>query len=156
MLLQYSTGLFFAYSLSCCSLLRGIVNYRVFISEQTYERVSVQRCESAPSESDDLERLGTKALYAFVYPNFMINRWSSQKSCYSTLFTLRYAWGMWITCIFRYGPWMDTNLAVPLGSTKCKVIFDYYLDMSLLVQSISLAHVPISVLLRISGGMPVR
>ncbi|CAN6206794.1 unnamed protein product [Urochloa humidicola] len=59
----------------------------------TYERVSVQRCESAPSESDDFERLGTKALYAFVYPNFMIN---------------------------RYGPWMDTNLAVPLGSTKCK------------------------------------
>ncbi|RLN13627.1 choline monooxygenase, chloroplastic [Panicum miliaceum] len=71
----------------------------------TYERVSVQRCESAPSESDDLERLGTKALYAFVYPNFMIN---------------------------RYGPWMDTNLAVPLGSTKCKVVFDYFLDKSLL------------------------
>ncbi|CAL4966609.1 unnamed protein product [Urochloa decumbens] len=71
----------------------------------TYERVSVQRCESAPSESDDFERLGTKALYAFVYPNFMIN---------------------------RYGPWMDTNLAVPLGSTKCKVVFDYFLDTSLL------------------------
>ncbi|CAL5049979.1 unnamed protein product [Urochloa decumbens] len=71
----------------------------------TYERVSVQRCESAPSESDDFERLGTKALYAFVYPNFMIN---------------------------RYGPWMDTNLAVPLGSTKCKVVFDYFLDKSLL------------------------
>ncbi|CAL5040294.1 unnamed protein product [Urochloa decumbens] len=71
----------------------------------TYERVSVQRCESAPSESDDFERLGRKALYAFVYPNFMIN---------------------------RYGPWMDTNLAVPLGSTKCKVVFDYFLDTSLL------------------------
>ncbi|CAN6176934.1 unnamed protein product [Urochloa humidicola] len=71
----------------------------------TYERVSVQRCESAPSESDDFERLGTKALYAFVYPNFMIN---------------------------RYGPWMDTNLAVPLGSNKCKVVFDYFLDKSLL------------------------
>ncbi|TKW22887.1 hypothetical protein SEVIR_4G257300v4 [Setaria viridis] len=70
-----------------------------------YERVSVQRCESAPSEPDDFERLGTKALYAFVYPNFMIN---------------------------RYGPWMDTNLAVPLGSTKCKVVFDYFLDKSLL------------------------
>jgi len=34
--------------------------------------------------------------------------------------------------INRYGPWMDTNLAVPLGSTKCKVIFDYFLDTSLL------------------------
>jgi hypothetical protein len=51
---------------------------------------------------------------------------------------------------------MDTNLAVPLGSTKCKVVFDYFLDKSLLVQSISLAHMPICVLLRISGGMPVR
>ncbi|XP_021304992.1 choline monooxygenase, chloroplastic isoform X2 [Sorghum bicolor] len=59
----------------------------------TYERVSVQRCESAPAEPDDFDRLGTKALYAFVYPNFMIN---------------------------RYGPWMDTNLAVPLDSTSCK------------------------------------
>nr|CAB3468905.1 unnamed protein product [Digitaria exilis] len=34
--------------------------------------------------------------------------------------------------LFRYGPWMDTNLAVPLGSTKCKVVFDYFLDKSLL------------------------
>jgi len=72
---------------------------------QTYERVSVQRCESAPAEPDDFDRLGTKALYAFVYPNFMIN---------------------------RYGPWMDTNLAVPLDSTSCKVVFDYFLDKSLL------------------------
>ncbi|TVU07759.1 hypothetical protein EJB05_41128, partial [Eragrostis curvula] len=71
----------------------------------TYERVSVQRCESAPAELDDFDRLGTKALYAFVYPNFMIN---------------------------RYGPWMDTNLAVPLDSTRCKVVFDYFLDKSLL------------------------
>jgi len=71
----------------------------------TYERVSVQRCESAPAEPDDFDRLGTKALYAFVYPNFMIN---------------------------RYGPWMDTNLAVPLDSTSCKVVFDYFLDKSLL------------------------
>ncbi|XP_062234250.1 choline monooxygenase, chloroplastic isoform X2 [Phragmites australis] len=70
-----------------------------------YERVSVQRCESAPAEPDDFDRLGTKALYAFVYPNFMIN---------------------------RYGPWMDTNLAVPLDSTRCKVVFDYFLDESML------------------------
>ncbi|KAL6603243.1 hypothetical protein ACP70R_043604 [Stipagrostis hirtigluma subsp. patula] len=72
----------------------------------TYERVSVQRCESAAAEPDDIARLGTKALYAFVYPNFMIN---------------------------RYGPWMDTNLAVPLDSTRCKVVFDFFLDKSLLV-----------------------
>ncbi|KQK17360.1 choline monooxygenase, chloroplastic isoform X4 [Brachypodium distachyon] len=71
----------------------------------TYERVSVQRCESAPAEQEDIDRLGTKAIYAFVYPNFMIN---------------------------RYGPWMDTNLAVPLDATRCKVVFDYFLDESLL------------------------
>ncbi|VAI79152.1 unnamed protein product [Triticum turgidum subsp. durum] len=71
----------------------------------TYERVSVQRCESALAEQEDIDRLGTKATYAFVYPNFMIN---------------------------RYGPWMDTNLAVPLDATRCKVVFDYFLDESLL------------------------
>ncbi|PKU75985.1 Choline monooxygenase, chloroplastic [Dendrobium catenatum] len=70
-----------------------------------YEKVSIQSCESAPAESNDLDRLGSKALYAFVYPNFMIN---------------------------RYGPWMDTNLALPLGPNKCQVIFDYFLDSSML------------------------
>ncbi|VAI79150.1 unnamed protein product [Triticum turgidum subsp. durum] len=34
--------------------------------------------------------------------------------------------------INRYGPWMDTNLAVPLDATRCKVVFDYFLDESLL------------------------
>lgn len=33
----------------------------------------------------------------------------------------------------RYGPWMDTNLVLPLGPRKCKVIFDYFLDDSLKV-----------------------
>ncbi|XP_072981961.1 choline monooxygenase, chloroplastic isoform X3 [Typha latifolia] len=70
----------------------------------TFEKVSIQRCESASVEQDGFDRLGSKALYAFVYPNFMIN---------------------------RYGPWMDTNLVVPLCSTKCQVIFDYFLDASL-------------------------
>ncbi|KAK9059540.1 hypothetical protein SSX86_020244 [Deinandra increscens subsp. villosa] len=31
----------------------------------------------------------------------------------------------------RYGPWMDTNLVLPLGPRRCKVIFDYFLDASL-------------------------
>ncbi|KAK8918285.1 hypothetical protein KSP39_PZI021011 [Platanthera zijinensis] len=70
-----------------------------------YEKVSIQSCESAPTERDDLDRLGAKALYAFIYPNFMIN---------------------------RYGPWMDTNLALPLGPNKCEVIFDYFLDPALM------------------------
>ncbi|XP_057987930.1 choline monooxygenase, chloroplastic isoform X2 [Hevea brasiliensis] len=67
-----------------------------------YEKVSIQRCEggSAGSE-DDFGRLGSKVLYAFIYPNFMIN---------------------------RYGPWMDTNLVLPLGPRKCQVIFDYFIE----------------------------
>ncbi|KVI11819.1 Aromatic-ring-hydroxylating dioxygenase, alpha subunit [Cynara cardunculus var. scolymus] len=32
---------------------------------------------------------------------------------------------------FVYGPWMDTNLVLPLGPRRCKVIFDYFLDASL-------------------------
>ena len=38
---------------------------------------------------------------------------------------------LWVP--YRYGPWMDTNLVLPLGARKCKVIFDYFLDASLKV-----------------------
>ncbi|KAK9269209.1 hypothetical protein L1049_000979 [Liquidambar formosana] len=69
-----------------------------------YEKVSIQKCEVGSVESeDDFDRLGSKALYAFIYPNFMIN---------------------------RYGPWMDTNLVLPLGPSKCRVVFDYFLETS--------------------------
>lgn len=34
---------------------------------------------------------------------------------------------------------MDTNLVLPLGSRKCQVIFDYFLDASLKVTSV---HIP--------------
>ncbi|KMZ72255.1 Choline monooxygenase, chloroplastic [Zostera marina] len=71
-------------------------------STTIFEKVSIQRCESAVIENgDDFDRLGAKAFYAFVYPNFMIN---------------------------RYGHWMDTNLVVPLGPQNCQVIIDYFLD----------------------------
>nr|GMD76022.1 choline monooxygenase, chloroplastic [Ipomoea batatas] len=72
-------------------------------STEIFERVSIQQCLGGTTE-DEFDRLGSKATYAFVYPNFMIN---------------------------RYGPWMDTNLVVPLGPRKCQVIFDYFLDTSL-------------------------
>lgn len=68
-----------------------------------FEKVSIQWCESDSTEKVDFDRLGSKALYAFIYPNFMIN---------------------------RYGPWMDTNLVLPLSATKCRVIFDYFIDPS--------------------------
>lgn len=41
---------------------------------QIFEKVSIQRCEGGPPDKDGFDRLGSKALYAFVYPNFMINR----------------------------------------------------------------------------------
>ncbi|KAM1328998.1 hypothetical protein ACFX2F_013206 [Malus domestica] len=70
-----------------------------------YEKVSIQKCENGSTErKNDFDRLGSKALYAFVYPNFMIN---------------------------RYGPWMDTNLVLPLGPRKCQVRFDYFIEASL-------------------------
>ncbi|XVE71935.1 hypothetical protein DITRI_Ditri10aG0191100 [Diplodiscus trichospermus] len=68
-----------------------------------FEKVSIQSVEGGSKDTQD-DRLGSKALYAFIYPNFMIN---------------------------RYGPWMDTNLVVPLGPRKCLVVFDYFLEASL-------------------------
>ncbi|XP_061990313.1 choline monooxygenase, chloroplastic-like isoform X1 [Rosa rugosa] len=73
-------------------------------STTVYEKVSIQKCEGgSTARKNDYDRLGSKALYAFIYPNFMIN---------------------------RYGPWMDTNLVIPLGPRKCQVIFDYFLEAS--------------------------
>ncbi|WRX20018.1 Aromatic-ring-hydroxylating dioxygenase [Theobroma cacao] len=53
-------------------------------------------CRRGSKETKD-DRLGSNALYAFIYPNFMIN---------------------------RYGPWMDTNLVIPLGPRRCLVMED--------------------------------
>ncbi|XP_057786327.1 choline monooxygenase, chloroplastic [Salvia miltiorrhiza] len=78
-------------------------------STRMYEKVSVQSCAGITNDShEENERLGEKAFYAFVYPNFMIN---------------------------RYGPWMDTNLVLPMGPRKCQVIFDYFLEASLVGDS---------------------
>lgn len=39
----------------------------------------------------------------------------------------------------RYGPWMDTNLVLPLGPRKCLVVFDYFLEAPFKVISSCLA-----------------
>ncbi|PON46131.1 3-phenylpropionate/cinnamic acid dioxygenase, alpha subunit [Trema orientale] len=86
---------------------KGLANGLKLDSYSTtiFEKVSIQKCEGGSVEGkNDYDRLGSTALYAFVYPNFMIN---------------------------RYGPWMDTNLVLPLGPKKCKVVFDYFLEPSL-------------------------
>jgi choline monooxygenase len=68
------------------------------------ERWSMQSCaatsgNSSDSSGDSAHRVGQHADYAWIYPNFMIN---------------------------RYGPWMDTNTVIPLSFDCCLVIFDYY------------------------------
>ncbi|KAL6977879.1 choline monooxygenase [Sarracenia purpurea var. burkii] len=107
-----------SYSTTVCSLkyipssvvfdiiiLRFTSSFSLPLIRKIFEKVSIQQCDGGSSETEDeVARLGSEALYAFIYPNFMIN---------------------------RYGPWMDTNLVLPLGSRKCQVIFDYFLDASL-------------------------
>lgn len=58
----------------------------------------VQRCQSGP---DARSRMGTEALYVWLHPTFAIN---------------------------RYGPYMDTNLVLPLSVNKTRVVFDYYAE----------------------------
>jgi choline monooxygenase len=81
--------------------------YRTEVSE----RFSVQSCSAAeeprPQGGDSSERIGSSAIYAFVYPNFMIN---------------------------RYGPIMDTNWVVPLAVDRTRVVFDFYFDESALAR----------------------
>jgi choline monooxygenase len=63
-----------------------------------YEKFSVQSVDGAKDADNKdkflADRVGKKgAFYAYVYPNFMIN---------------------------RYGDIMDTNLVIPMGHDKCR------------------------------------
>lgn len=71
---------------------------------QLGDRWSLQSCGTASATDngateDFSQRIGEHADYAWIYPNFMIN---------------------------RYGPWMDTNTVIPLSVDRCLVVFDYY------------------------------
>eukprot|EP00898_Chlorokybus_atmophyticus_P002486 jgi/Chlat1/3238/Chrsp22S08810 len=79
--------------------LAGALDLATYKTE-LYSNMSMQSCRSG---GDD-ERLGALAHYAFIYPNFMIN---------------------------RYGPWMDTNTVIPLDRRRCRVVFRYYLEPNL-------------------------
>ena len=48
---------------------------------------------------DAAARIGDGALYAWIYPNFMLN---------------------------RYGPCLDSNLVIPLGPDRCRVDYEFY------------------------------
>lgn len=62
---------------------------------ELFERISIQSCRGGDFDA----RIGEAALYAFVYPNLMLN---------------------------RYGPILDTNWVVPLGHDRTRVVFDFY------------------------------
>jgi choline monooxygenase len=69
-----------------------------------YGEFSVQTVEPATKTDartlvDPSVRIGPRAIYAWVYPNFMIN---------------------------RYGPCLDTNYVVPLGPDRCRVDYEFF------------------------------
>ena len=66
-------------------------NYETVIEEN----FSIQRCRTAEED----RRLGAGAVYAYLYPNVMFN---------------------------RYGEILDINLVLPDGPDRCLVVFDYY------------------------------
>ena len=62
----------------------------------------MQDCPTSNKEDDiSTVRSGDKAHYYWQYPNLMIN---------------------------LYEGVMDTNIAIPLSSTRCRIYFDYYFD----------------------------
>ncbi len=83
--------------------LAGQLDLDTYVTE-IFDRFSVQSVR-APGEAPDptgpdfAERIGSDALYAFVYPNLMLN---------------------------RYGPILDTNWVVPLGPDRTRVVFDFF------------------------------
>ena len=62
---------------------------------EVFDAYSIQ---SAPPQPGN-ERIGGGAIYAWIFPNFMIN---------------------------RYGPCLDTNWVVPLGPERCEVVYEFY------------------------------
>lgn len=77
------------------------------LDESAYVVRGVRRgtIQSVPATGSS--RLGSKAVYSFAYPNFMLN---------------------------RYGPWLDTNTVLPTGLNTTTVLFDYYLDEAHLLE----------------------
>ncbi len=71
---------------------------------ETYDAFSIQSCGSSGERDERIdydasERIGSGTIYAWIYPNFMLN---------------------------RYGPCLDSNLVVPLGPNRCRVEYEFY------------------------------
>ncbi len=85
--------------------LAGVIDYSQYRNE-IGRQVSVQVGPLRPPDNDEdpavaSVRTGDEAQYWWVFPNFMLN---------------------------LYQGVMDTNLVLPLGPDRCRVIFDFYFD----------------------------
>lgn len=60
-----------------------------------FDRCSIQTCGTQKTD----QRLGDKVMYAWMFPNFFIN---------------------------RYGNMMDTNIVIPTGPNSCRIIYDFF------------------------------
>jgi len=100
--------------------LNSVLDYAEYTIENG-ERFCLQSSPIAPSEEDAqvaATRTGDRAYYYWIYPNFMIN---------------------------LYQGVMDTNLVIPLGVDRTKVIFDFYFtDVSAEAQAKNAESVAVS------------
>ena len=76
-------------------------SYRTELFEHYSVQTSSPRSADArgPLDYDPEARIGGGAIYAWIYPTLMLN---------------------------RYGPCLDSNHLVPLGPHRCKVIYEFY------------------------------
>jgi choline monooxygenase len=100
--------------------LNSVLDYAEYTIENG-ERFCLQSSPIAPSEEDAqvaATRTGDRAYYYWIYPNFMINLYQGA---------------------------MDTNLVIPMGIDKTKVIFDFYfMHVSAEAQAINAESVVVS------------
>jgi len=71
---------------------------------ELFDTYSIQGATAAPEPDaglgyDAKQRIGEGAIYAWIYPSFMIN---------------------------AYGPCIDTNAILPLGHDRCRVVYDFF------------------------------
>ncbi len=75
-------------------------SYRTELFDEFNIQTSSPAKEQTRGTAVDVEaRIGQGAIYAWIYPNLMIN---------------------------RYGPCLDSNYVVPLGPNRCKVVYEFY------------------------------
>ena len=73
---------------------------------EVFERYSIQSTGASSVNDERIEyaagdRIGGGAIYAWLHPNFMLN---------------------------RYGGCLDTNLVLPVGPDRCRVIYEFFFE----------------------------